>query len=89
MRFGLVRLTLKIKSEPNQTKTDWVGSVGAVFFVTIQFFSNIKIKLKSGNTTYFQQCFKFHQILKFHFQFSMFSTTYTKLKTWTKRNPIL
>jgi len=45
VRFGLVRLILKIKSEPNQTNAVWVGSVGAVFFET---------KLKSLNTTYFQ-----------------------------------
>jgi len=31
MRFGLVRLTLKIKFEPNQTNAVWVGSVGAIF----------------------------------------------------------
>jgi len=48
MQFGLVRLSLKIKSEPNQTNAVWIESVGAVFLDNnFVFFSNIKIKLKS------------------------------------------
>jgi len=28
---GLVRMTFKIKSEPNQTNAAWVGLIGAIF----------------------------------------------------------
>jgi len=73
MRFGLVWLTFKIKTELNQTNVVLVGWVVAVFCETIQFFIfNIKIKLK---TTYFQQCFKFDLILKFHFHPTMYPST--------------
>jgi len=85
--FGSVDFKNKIRTKPNQGGLGWIGWCG--FFRDDTIFSNIKIKLKSGNTTYFQQCFKFHQILNFHFHFPMFSTTYTKLKTLTKLNPIL
>jgi len=31
MRFGLIRLTFKIKLKPNQTNVIWIRSVGACF----------------------------------------------------------
>jgi len=43
MRSSLVQLTLKIKSEPNQTNAVWVGSVSAVFSIQYNFlFSTLK-----------------------------------------------
>jgi len=75
MRFDLVWLTFKIKSEPNQTNVVWLESVDAVFqTIFFSFLSNIKIKLKSYNTNYFQQCFKFHPTLQFYFHPTMFPT---------------
>jgi len=45
MRFGLIRLAFKIKSE--QTNAVWIGLVDAVFLDSNFFVSNVKIKLKS------------------------------------------
>jgi len=50
MWFGLVRLTFKMKFEPNQIKPMWfrLDRLMQFFFETIQFFVfNIKIKLQS------------------------------------------
>jgi len=66
MRFCLVQLTLKIKSEPNQTNVVWIGWC-SFFFKTIQFFvSNIKIKLKKVWTQHI-----FNNVLNFieHYNF--------------------
>ena len=45
------------QTKPNQCGFDWIGWCG--FVETIQYVVfDVKIKLKSKNTTYFQHCFK-------------------------------
>ena len=67
MWFGLVRLTFKKLSEPNQIKQMRFELVRLVrFFKQYNFFSTLKSSLK-GKTLYFHQCFIFHPTLQFYF----------------------